>query len=114
MRIIETRGGIASGKIYNIGNPRTDFSVEELARMMLDLAATYPEYRDAAARVRLVPVSADEYYGRGYQDVQSRVPSIANTMEELDWAPAVDMATALAHIFDAYRGQLDDARALSV
>jgi nucleoside-diphosphate-sugar epimerase len=113
MRVIENRDGIASGKIYNIGNPANDYSVRELAGMMLELAAEYPEYRANAARVELVDVSSGEYYGEGYQDVQHRVPAIANTMAELGWAPKVDMATALRHIFDAYRGHLDDARALA-
>ena len=113
MRIIENRGGVATGKIYNIGNPANDYSVRDLARMMLDLAAQYPEYRANAARVELVEVGSAEYYGPGYQDVQHRVPAIANTMAELDWAPKVDMATALRHIFDAYRGHLDAARALA-
>ena len=38
MKIIENRDGIATGKIYNVGNPRNNFSVRELAQMMLDLA----------------------------------------------------------------------------
>jgi nucleoside-diphosphate-sugar epimerase len=113
MKIIENREGVASGKIYNVGNPRNNFSVRELAQMMLDLAKSYPEYRDNAARVKLVEVTSGEYYGKGYQDVQNRVPKIDNTMSELGWAPKVDMETALKRIFDAYRGQLDDARALA-
>jgi len=113
MKIIENRDGAASGRIYNIGNPRNNYSVRELAQMMLELAKSYPEYRDNAARVELVEVSSGEYYGSGYQDVQNRVPAIDNTMKELGWAPKVDMATALKRIFDAYRGQLDDARALA-
>ncbi len=44
--------------------------------MMLDLALTYPEYRDTAARVKIVETTAAEYYGTGYQDVQNRVPKI--------------------------------------
>src|SRR6187549_1007848 len=59
MKIIENRDGVASGKIYNIGNPRNDFSVRELATMMLELAKKYPEYRDNAAQVKLVDESAD-------------------------------------------------------
>jgi nucleoside-diphosphate-sugar epimerase len=112
MRIIENPGGVASGRIYNIGNPANNFSVRELAVMMLDLAKGYPEYRDNAAQVRLIDVSADKYYGKGYQDVQNRVPHIANTMQELGWAPQVDMATALGRIFDSYRASIEDARAL--
>ena len=113
MKIIENRDGVASGRIYNVGNPKNNYSVKELATMMLDLAKTYPEYRDSAAKVQLVEVTSGDYYGRGYQDVQNRVPSIENTMQELGWAPKVDMQSALRHIFDAYRGQLDDARALA-
>src|SRR5256714_9035307 len=56
MKIIENRGGIASGKIYNVGNPRNNFSVRELAKMMLDLALTYPEYAAAAKQVKMVEI----------------------------------------------------------
>ncbi len=113
MKIIENKGGVASGKIYNVGNPKNNYSVRELAEMMLALAATYPEYKKNAAKVKLVKTSAGKYYGKGYQDVQNRVPKIDNTMKDLGWKPRVDMPTALKRIFDAYRGQLDDARALA-
>jgi nucleoside-diphosphate-sugar epimerase len=113
MKIIENKAGVATGRIYNVGNPKNNYSVRELAEMMLALAATYPEYRRNAARVKLVDTSAAKYYGKGYQDVRNRVPKITETMKELGWKPRVDMKTALKHIFDAYRGQLDDARALA-
>jgi hypothetical protein len=80
--------------------------------MMLALAKTYPEYRDNAERVTLVDTTADAYYGRGYQDVQNRVPKIDNTMADLDWSPQVSMDDALPRIFDAYRGHVAEARAL--
>jgi nucleoside-diphosphate-sugar epimerase len=112
LKIIANDGGIASGKIYNIGNPANNCSVEEVARMMLDLALTYPEYRDKAKEVELIQTTADAYYGKGYQDVQNRVPKIANTCADLDWRPKVTMADSLKHIFDAYRGQVSEARLL--
>jgi len=112
MKIIANEGGIAGGKIYNIGNPRNNYSVRELARMMLDLALTYPEYRESAEKVKLVETTADAYYGKGYQDVQNRVPKIENTCADLDWQPMVTMDESLRHIFDAYRGQVAEARAL--
>ena len=112
MRIIANDGGVASGKIYNIGNPANNYSVRELATMMLELALTYPEYREAASSVRIIETTADDYYGKGYQDVQNRVPRIANTVAELDWRPHVAMDDALRRIFDAYRGQVAEARCL--
>jgi len=112
MKIIANPGGVASGKIYNIGNPANNYSVRELAQMMLQLAMTYPEYRDTAARVRIMETRSDEYYGQGYQDVQNRVPRIDNTMRDLDWQPKVSMEEALRNIFDAYKDQVAEARKL--
>jgi len=112
LKIIDNENQIASGNIYNIGNPKNNFSVRELAEMMLELARAYPEYRKTAAKVKLVKVSAGQYYGRGYQDVQNRVPKITNTMKDLHWKPRVGMPQALKHIFDAYRGDVALARRL--
>jgi nucleoside-diphosphate-sugar epimerase len=112
MKVIANERGIASGKIYNIGNPDNNVSVRELATMMVDLALTYPEYRETAARVRIIETTAADYYGAGYQDVQNRVPMITNTCTDLDWQPTVPMREALTRIFDAYRGQVAEARRL--
>src|SRR4029079_10626457 len=76
MKIIENSKGIATGKIYNIGNPLNNYSVRELAQMMLDLALTYPEYQNQAKQVKTVEITSTAYYGTGYQDVQNRVPKI--------------------------------------
>jgi nucleoside-diphosphate-sugar epimerase len=60
----------------------------------------------------MLEVTSDAYYGKGYQDVQNRVPKIENTMKDLGWKPQVAMADALRHIYDAYRGQVAEARKL--
>jgi nucleoside-diphosphate-sugar epimerase len=112
MKIIDNKDGKAKGQIYNIGNPINNYSVRELAEMMLKLAAEYPEYRDTAAKVKLIETTSGDYYGKGYQDVQNRVPKIDNTMKDLGWKPQVNMADALRQIFDAYRGQVAEARGL--
>lgn len=112
MRIIANEDGIASGKIYNIGNPANNCSIRKLATMMLELAMQYPEYAPSARKVELVQTTSVAYYGNGYQDVQHRVPKITNTCEDLHWKPAVSMPDTLRHIFDAYRGQVANARAL--
>jgi nucleoside-diphosphate-sugar epimerase len=109
MKIIANEGGVASGKIYNIGNPANNYSVREVATMMLKLALEYPEYRATAARVQIVETTSAEYYGSGYQDVQNRVPKIDNTCADLGWKPVVAMDEALRRIFEAYRGQVTEA-----
>ena len=79
--------------------------------MMLELAAEYPEYRETAKKVKLVDTSSGAYYGKGYQDVQNRVPKIEGTMTDLNWAPKFAMREALVGIFDSYKDKLVDARA---
>lgn len=112
MRIIANEGGAASGRIFNVGNPDNDYSVRELAEMMLRIAADYPEYAEWAQRTTLVDTSSGSFYGAGYQDVQTRRPRIDDTMAALGWAPRVAMEASLRRIFEYYRGKVVEARAL--
>jgi nucleoside-diphosphate-sugar epimerase len=43
MKIIDNKNGIATGKIYNIGNPTNNFAIRDLADMMMKLAKEYPD-----------------------------------------------------------------------
>ncbi len=112
MRIIENKDGVANGKIFNIGNPGNIHSVRELAEMMLKMAAEYPEYAEEARKTKIVETSSGDFYGKGYQDVQHRVPKIDNTIAELGWKPEVSMEQALRRIFEAYRDKVVEARTL--
>jgi nucleoside-diphosphate-sugar epimerase len=112
MHIIANENDIANGKIYNIGNPKNNHSVKELANMMLTIAKKIPEYAVTADKVKLIETTSKAYYGIGYQDVQNRVPAISNTMQELGWKPSTAMEDALAKIFEAYRTDVDKARHL--
>jgi nucleoside-diphosphate-sugar epimerase len=113
LRIIENPHGVASGKIYNIGNPANNYSIRQLAETMLEIARGRPEYRESARRVRLIEVTSAKYYGDGYQDIQTRVPQIDNTCRDLKWLPRTDMRTALHAIFDAYSEDLQQALELT-
>jgi hypothetical protein len=106
MRIIENKGGVATGQIYNVGNPKNDYSVRQLAQMMLDLAKSAPN-RDNAA-VKLVNTTL----GTTARDTGQNRARHRQHEEGAGWAPKVDMPTALKRIFDvAHRSQPDDARA---
>jgi nucleoside-diphosphate-sugar epimerase len=113
VKILENKNGKATHQIYNIGNPANNYSVRELATMMLELAATYPEYKESASRVKLIETTSSEYYGKGYQDVQNRVPSIQKAMDDLGWAPTISMKDALKNTFDSYRNQIALAKTLN-
>ncbi|MRR58137.1 MAG: bifunctional UDP-4-keto-pentose/UDP-xylose synthase [Deltaproteobacteria bacterium] len=102
MKIVENKGGCADGGIFNIGNPANDLSVKELACKLRDLVKEYPQYRDRAEMCRIVEVTSEEFYGSGYQDIVTRVPSIRNAAEKLDWKPVTDIGEALKKTLDFY------------
>lgn len=112
MAVIDNPNGVASGKIYNIGNPDNAYSIRELAQTMLTLAAEFPEYRAGLEQVKLVEVNSEDYYGKGYQDIDHRVPWIDNTREDLSWEPRMDLQTSLRRIFANYCSEVEQARAL--
>jgi nucleoside-diphosphate-sugar epimerase len=102
MKIIENRDGCADGGIFNIGNPDNDLSVRELAGKLIDLVKEYPLFRDSAESCRLVEVTSGEFYGSGYQDILTRVPSIRAAGEKLGWRPVTDIDEALRKTLDFY------------
>lgn len=94
LRIIDNHEGCASRRIFNIGNPANCVSIGELATMMLEVAREFPELAERAARTEVTTVSAGEYYGKGYQDIQTRVPAIKAAAEHLGWAPSTTLREA--------------------
>lgn len=95
LEIIANENGCASRRIFNIGNPNNLASVAELATMMIDVAKEFPELAERAAATEVTTVSAGDYYGKYYQDIQTRVPAIQAAKEHLDWAPSTGLRDAV-------------------
>ena len=92
----------ANGGIFNFGNPESDLSIRELAEKLKAAVAKYPGYEEIGRRAEIVDVSAADYYGPGYQDIATRVPSIRRAREILGWEPRIDFDTALQMTLDFY------------
>ena len=100
LKILENKGGCADGKIFNIGNPYQEYSIRELAEMLVELVGEYPEYAENAKNAKIEIVPSEDYYGKGYQDVSRRMPSIRQAEEILGWKPATDLRTAMKLTLD--------------
>lgn len=105
VRIIENRDGLADNRIFNIGNPGNDVSIRELAETLIALIKTYPQFAPLAEGVKLVTVKSGEYYGEGYQDILTRVPSIKNARKYLGWTPVTDLEPAIRKTLDYHLGR---------
>jgi len=100
LRIIENKNGCASRRIFNLGNPANNVSVADLAKIVVEAFKDYPAYREHAEQAKIIVTSSQEYFGQGYQDIQTRVPSIKAAKEALGWNPQVDLRTAIKHTLD--------------
>lgn len=109
LRIIENKDGRASRRIFNLGNPRNNVSVAELATIIVEAFKEYPAYREHAEQAKIVVTSSQEYFGNGYQDIQTRVPSIDAINEALGWDPKTDLRTALRHTLDYHLASHENA-----
>lgn len=102
MKILENERGKADGQIFNLGNPAADISIKELARELIGAVATYPKFAPLARKARVRTVSSKVYYGAGYQDVTTRVPSIKKAERLLGWRPRTDFKAGLKKTLDFY------------
>jgi nucleoside-diphosphate-sugar epimerase len=102
IKIIDNEQSHAEGRIFNIGNPRNNHSIAELADMVVSRMQTYPEYAALAHKTKIINTSSNTYYGSGYQDVSARVPSVANAKTFLGWEPKTNMEAAIAKTLDYY------------
>jgi nucleoside-diphosphate-sugar epimerase len=102
MKIIANENGSAEGGIFNIGNPTNDLSVRELAEKLVKLVAEYPDYKEKADSCQLVEVTSGDFYGKGYQDMLTRVPSVKNAKAKLGWEPKTSVEDALRKTLEFY------------
>lgn len=101
-RIIENRDGQCDGQIINIGNPTNEASIRELAEMLLECFNQHPLRDRFPPFAGFNAVESSSYYGKGYQDVEHRTPSIRNAQRLLDWQPTIKMRQTVAETLDYF------------
>ncbi len=91
----------AQNQIFNVGGRENEVSMEELARLMRSIYARIsgnPVYLDHP----IEQVSADEFYGQGYEDCDRRMPSLEKTTSLLGWKPSISLEDTLAETITYY------------
>jgi nucleoside-diphosphate-sugar epimerase len=73
-----------NGKIFNIGNPEGNLTIKELATKMVKI---YNEISPKPFKGNIIEKPEAEFYGKGYEDVPTRVPDISEAKNVLGWQP---------------------------
>jgi len=100
-RIVENPGGACDRQIFNIGSPENEVSIRELAVLMRELYARH--FAPAGAKLpEIVDVSAESFYGEGYEDSDRRIPDIEKARRLLGWNPGTSVVEMLMPTMDYY------------
>ncbi len=85
---------VAQTQIFNIGNRNNEVSMLELAE---EMRQSY--YRITGDKQSLehpiVEVSSEEFYGKGYEDCDRRMPNVSKAEHLLDWKAAIPLKDIL-------------------
>jgi UDP-apiose/xylose synthase len=99
----------ARRRIFNIGNPRNEIAIKDLAKMMLRI---YNHLRPEcpACSTNIETVTSAEFYGEGYEDSDRRVPDISMAQSLLGWEPKTSLTAALETTIAYYIREYGDRR----
>ena len=101
-RIIENKDGKCTGAIINIGNPENEASIKTMAEMLVEKFDKHPLRSKFPPFAGYLVVESGAFYGKGYQDMQHRVPSIKNAKKLLDWTPAIPLEKSIETTLDFF------------
>ncbi len=95
MKILENKDDVCKNQIINIGNPDNECSVKELADILKKLFMQHPDHANDESYSEIVDISADNYYGKNYQDIYTRKPSIEKARKLLNWEPKIGLEESM-------------------
>ncbi|MDD5323972.1 MAG: bifunctional UDP-4-amino-4-deoxy-L-arabinose formyltransferase/UDP-glucuronic acid oxidase ArnA [Polaromonas sp.] len=111
-RIIENRDGRCDGQIINIGNPDNEASISQLGEELLRQFEAHPLRPHFPPFAGFRSVESQSFYGKGYQDVSHRKPSIENARRLLGWQPSIALSETVGKTLDFFlREALADQQA---
>ncbi|CAO97427.1 bifunctional UDP-4-amino-4-deoxy-L-arabinose formyltransferase/UDP-glucuronic acid oxidase ArnA [Erwinia tasmaniensis] len=100
--IIENKQKNCDGQIINIGNPENEASIKQLAEQLLESFERHPLRDRFPPFAGFREVESSTYYGKGYQDVEHRKPSIRNAKQLLNWQPTIAMDKTIDDTLDFF------------
>ncbi len=101
-RIIENRKRACDGQIINIGNPKNEASIRQLAELLVKEFEKHPLRGKFPPFAGFREVESRSYYGEGYQDMEHRKPSIQNAKRLVGWTPSIGLEQSVRETLDFF------------
>ncbi|KAI5388782.1 UDP-D-apiose/UDP-D-xylose synthase 2, variant 2 [Lathyrus oleraceus] len=79
----------ANGHIFNVGNPDNEVSVKQLAELMIKVYAKVADV--PASSLSTLDVTSEDFYGKGYDDSDRRIPDMTIITKQLGWKPRTSL-----------------------
>ena len=92
VKIINAGNESINGKVINIGNPKNNLMIKEVAEMVVD---EYNKLFPGKFTAGIINQNQREFYGEGYEDVPTRVPDITEAKTLLRWHPKINAEDAI-------------------
>ncbi|MDO4988014.1 MAG: bifunctional UDP-4-keto-pentose/UDP-xylose synthase [Synergistes sp.] len=102
MAVIENKDNRADCETFNIGAPQNNYSIKELAEILLEEAKKIKKFAADAEATVLDVIPAAVYYGKSYDDTMNRLPSVRKMELKLGWKPKTDMRDMLRMTLEWY------------
>lgn len=102
IKILKNENNICNKQIINIGNPKNNMSIKDLAYLMRDLFSKNEKHKNDKEFSQIIEIDSKEFYGESYQDIYNRKPSIEKAKKLLNWEPTVNLEDALKLSIDAF------------
>jgi len=108
VRIIDNRKDNCNGRIFNIGNPDNEFSMQGLAEILVKKFGPHPLRHHFPPNGGVQEIEARTFYGSGYEDVNHRRPSIREARSLLGWEPQVSFEQSVSETLDYFLNDIVD------
>lgn len=79
----------AFGDVFNVGNPKTAITINELAELIKKLTESTSE---------IIHIPYQKAYGEGFADMEKRVPDIGKIQRLINFSPKISLEEALTRI----------------
>lgn len=109
-RIVVNAENQCEKEIINIGNPDNEYSIKEMAEMVIESYTSNPLSKSFPKPLEPIVKDGEQNYGEGYQDCEHRKPDINNAYKCCGWKPSTDMKSIVDKTVDYFLKEAIDMK----